>query len=518
MAVTDRMSATHKILRGSASGVVRLILSVLVATILPPILVHHLSQAEYSAWVLILQLSTYINLLDLGLQTIIGKMIAENHALGDAEGNHRLLSTSFSVLTSIAGVGMIMVVIMVWRVPQLFHQMPLALFPEVRLGLLLIGISAAFGLAFNPFLSVFTGLQSYRVPTVIALLSRILSASLLVVLVLLHKGLVKLTLAIALVNIATAIAQFYGWKFYARRQVGFSFWRLHRSTASKLLQSGGVIAVWSLGELFVSGLDLVLVGHFDYANTGFYAIATSATNFMLMIISSLFSPLLPAMASMQATSTPEAIGRVMIRISRYCTLTLCALSLPLLLTAFPLLSLWVGHIYALKTVLFLQILVVSNCLRQLCYPYSLVVIATGKQNLATLASVGEAAVNLAVSLWLGQRLGALGIALGTLAGATVSIVMHLTISMKLTRSAIDVAPSCFIVQSLLRPLACVLPLVLLFSSWNRTSMMPARPSLLVVWVFSTLCVMYTIGLTSEDRAMIWEKLASLRAGKAIRLT
>ena len=511
------MSSTRKFLQGSASNVLRLLLSVLVATVLPPILVHHLSEAEYSAWVLILQLSTYINLLDLGLQTIISKMIAENHARGDSEANHRLLSTSFSVLAGTAGFGMVLIGVMVWRVPQLFHQMPPELFPEVRLGLLLIGISAAFGLPFNPFLSVFTGLQSYILPTVIALLSRLVSASVLVALVLLHGGLVQLTLALALVNIATAIAQFYGWKFYAGTQVAFSFFQLHRGTASSLLRSGGVIAIWSLGELFVSGLDLVLVGNFNYANTGFYAIATSATNFMLMIISSLFSPLLPAIASMQATSTPEAIGKATIRVSRYCTLTLCVLSLPLLLVAFPLLSLWVGHTYALKTVLFLQILVISNCLRQFCYPYSQVVIATGKQNLATLAPVGEAVVNLAMSLWLGSKMGALGVAFGTLAGATVSVVLHLTVSMRRTRSAIDFPVSRFVIQSLLRPLTCVIPLLLLFSSWSRTSLMPARPSLLVMWLVSTIAIMYLVGLTEEDRVMIREKLAGLSAGKDLRI-
>lgn len=509
--VVAGMTSKRKLLRGSVSNLIRLALSVLTATVVPPVLVHHLSQAEYSAWVLILQLSAYINLLDLGLQTVISKMIAENLAAGDSEANHRLLSTSFSVLAVVGSSATVLVSIMVWRVPQLFHQMPPVLFPEVRVGLMLIGLSAAFGLPFNPFLSVFAGLQTYGMPTVIALVSRMVSASLLVALVLLHGDLIELALAIAVVNIATAIAQFYGWRLYAGTQVPFSPFRVHQGTASTLLRSGSIIAIWSLGELFVSGLDLVVVGHFDYANTGFYAIAASLTNFMLLIISSVFSPLLPAISSIQATTTPEVIGNITLRVSRYCTLMLCVISLALLIGAFPLLSVWVGHEYAIKTVLFLQVLVISNCVRQFCYPYSLAVIATGKQNVATLASVAEAFVNLVVSVSLASRIGALGVAFGTLAGAAVSLGLHLTVSMRRTRSAIDFPATRFIVQSLLRPLTCVVPLLLLVYYWDSTSMMPTRPAFLAAWLVSTAVLIYMVGLTAEDR----ETVRSLAASKGL---
>lgn len=506
------MSSTRKVLQGSASNLVRLALSVLVAAVLPPVLVHHLSEAEYSAWVLILQISTYINLLDLGLQTVISKMIAENHAVADSEANHQLLSTSFRVLAVIAVLGCVIVCVLVWQVPEIFHLMPPSLYPQVRIGLLLIGTSAALGLPFNPFLSVFIGLQRYGLPTVIALISRLLSAALLVTMVLLQASLIELALAIALVNIATSLVQAYGWKRRASAEVAFSLFRFHRPTASMLLRSGSVIAFWTVGELFVSGLDLLLVGHFDYPNTGFYAVAVSATNFMLTIISSLFSPLLPAISSMQTESTAEALGKITLKVSRYCTLTLCAISLPLLVGAFPLLTLWVGQAYAFKTVVFLEVLVISNCIRQVCYPYSLVVIATGKQRLATLAVAAEAVVNLAVSVWLGSRFGALGVAFGTLAGAFVSLGVHLTVSMSRTRTAIDFPAFSFILQSLLRPLVCVLPTCLLLLSWRRDSLVPARPLFLAAWLAATVLLMYWVGLTSDDRSELKVRLGSLTGG------
>jgi O-antigen/teichoic acid export membrane protein len=90
------MSHKRKVLQGSASNLVRVVLSMLVSMVLPPFLVHRMPAAEYSAWVLILQLSAYVGLLDFGLQAAIGKYVAEYDASGEREASHRIVSTSFT--------------------------------------------------------------------------------------------------------------------------------------------------------------------------------------------------------------------------------------------------------------------------------------------------------------------------------------------------------------------------------------------------------------------------------------
>jgi O-antigen/teichoic acid export membrane protein len=474
----------------------------LVALFLPPFLVRHLSQVEYSAWVLILQLSAYVNLLDLGLQTAVGKFVAEYHAKGDPEATHHLVSTSLSVILAAALVGAVVIVVMVYRVPELFHQMPASLLPEVRLSLLAVGLSAAFALPFSPFLSVFTGLQDYGFPTVLTVISRLLSASALMVLLLLHASLVQLACAIAACNVATAIAQFHGWRRYARERVAFSFFFFDRKSALRLTKYSGVLVIWTLGGLCVSGLDLVIVGHFDYRNTGFYAIGASVTNFMLMIVSGLFGPLLPAISSLQSDKTPRQIGDLTVRATRYGTLLLCLLGLPLLIGAYPILSIWVGHQYALRSAAFLQILVLGNIVRQLAYPYSLVVVATGKQHLATAAAISEAVVNVILSVWLVQRMGAIGVAIGTLAGAFVSLGLHFAVSMHLTKSTVLFLRTQLILQGLLRPLACIIPSLLLYRFWQRTEMLPAPPTMLFAWFLSTVAIVWTLGLNAAERRRI----------------
>jgi O-antigen/teichoic acid export membrane protein len=493
------MSHKRKVLQGSASNLVRVVLSMLVSMVLPPFLVHRMPAAEYSAWVLILQLSAYVGLLDFGLQAAIGKYVAEYDASGEREASHRLVSTSFTILALAGGVACLAICAMVWAVPRLFHQMPAALVPEVRIALVAIGLSTAIALPFSTFTATFTGLQEYFFPTIVATISRVGSAALLIVLLLLHCSLVQLALVMAGFNVATAATQFFGWRKFLKGRVNFSFLLFHRRSATQLAKYGSVLSIWSLAMFFVSGLDTVIVGHYQYKDTGFYAVASGAANFMLTVIASVFGPLVPAVSSMQSGSTPDRIGDLCTKIARYCTLLLCLLGLPLVFGAYPLLSLWVGKKYATQSALYLEVLVLGNVVRQLVLPYILIVVATGKQHLATIAAISEACVNIVLSIWLVQRIGAVGVAIGTLVGAFVSVGLHLLVSMPLTQSAIRLRRSRFLMQGVLRPLLIIAPSLLLYPFWRRLNMLPAEPAVLAIWIVVTAAMAWWVVLTVEDR-------------------
>jgi O-antigen/teichoic acid export membrane protein len=503
------MAHKRKVLQGSASNIARLLLSVSVSLVLPPFLVHHLPQAEYSAWVLILQLSAYVNLLDLGLQTAIGKFVAEYGATGNREASGRLVSTSLTMLLATALIGSGVIVAMTWKVPQLFHQMPAGMVPEVRLGLLIIGLSTAFSLPFSPFLSAFTGLQQYGFPTVLGTISRVVSAVVLILVLFLHGGLVALALVMGSTTLATAVIQFLGWRKYVREQVPISFLTFDRRAARQLAKYGGALSISMMSMLFVSGMDTLIVGHYDYKNTGFYAIGASVTNFVILLIANLFNPLLPAISSMQATSTPAQIGQVLIKVTRYCSLLLPLAGLPILFGGYPLLSLWVGHEYAAHSIPYLEILLIANILRQLGYPYSLVLVATGKQHLGTFTAVAEAAVNCALSIWLVQRMGAVGVAIGTLVGAFFSLGLHLIVSLHFSRFTILIQRSRFVLQGWLRPLLCIVPSLVFYPFWKRNVMLPINPILLIIWLVSTAAIAWKIGLTNEERRQIRETLVRI---------
>ena len=134
------------------------------------------------------------------------------------------------------------------------------------------------------------------------------------------------------------------------------------------------------------------MGHFDYNNTGCYAIASSAT----IHAAAGQQPDGPALARHLLTSgqrTPLELGRLLVTATRLSTALLAMLGIPFLFLGFPLLRIWVGVKYASHALIYLEVLVAANIVRQLAYPYALMVVGLGRQRSATVSPVLEAIVN-----------------------------------------------------------------------------------------------------------------------------
>jgi O-antigen/teichoic acid export membrane protein len=507
---TDSTSHRRKVLQGSASNIGRVVLAMSIALVLPPLLVHRLAPAEYGAWVLILQCAAYVNLLELGLQTAVGKFVAQYDAVGDIQNTGRTLSSSVVLLCASAGIGIVVVGVLALKAGVLFHGTPPDLANTLRSGILIVGISTGLALPFTPFIAAFTGLQRYAVPTLISFASKLLSSAALAAVLLMHGKLIQLCWVMAIFNILTAAGQYLGWRESIQARVPFAWQLVSRDSVRQLARYCGVLSLWTVATLFVSGLDTVIVGHYDYPNTGYYGVAVLATNLMPLIISSLFNPLIPAVSSLNASSTPERVGQLLVRVTRACTLLICIISMPLVLGAYPILTLWVGRMYASHAALFLQVLVLGNLVRMLGYPYAIMAVATGKQKYATIAAVTEALVNVVVSIILVQKIGAIGVAIGTLLGAFFSIGLHVAVSMSLTRDTIAVSRWKFVIQGLLRPMTSILPSLLLLPWWKSYRLVPLTPWMTLVWAASTVALVVWVGLTQADRREFLDKLAATR--------
>jgi O-antigen/teichoic acid export membrane protein len=486
-----------------------MVLTLAVSFILPPFLVHHMPPAEYSAWVLILQLSAYVNYLELGMQTAIGKYVAEFHATGDKDSIAGVVGTAFTILSTAAGLGLAAIGVIAWRVPQLFHQMPADLTHEVRLGVLAVGSSTAILLPFSVFLASFLGLQSYLVPGVLMSIGKVVNTIGVILLLLLHGSIAQMALLIAAVNILTAAGQYFCWHRYARADVPFNYFSFNRRFAYRLAEYCGVLSLWMIGGLFISGLDTTIVGHFDYKNTGYYAVAGSATNFMLLIVGNLLGPLMPALSSLQTSRSPGDMGVLLIRITRYGVLLLCALGLPLMVGSYPILSLWLGRNYAAHSMQFLIVLVAGNMIRQFGYPYALMVVATGNQRLATIAPVSEAIINFSLSVWLAHRMGAIGVAYGTVLGSLAGLFAHIAFSMHFTQATISLQRTRLLIEGFGRPLLCILPTLLLIPAWHGAQILPMKIPFLALWAVTTAGIAWTVGVNRDERHQALSRIRRL---------
>jgi hypothetical protein len=103
-----------------------------------------------------------------------------------------------------------------------------------------------------------------------------------------------------------------------------------------------------------------------------------------------------------------------------------------------------------------------------------------------------------LSIWLVQKFGAIGVAIGTLVGAVVSLGVHLFVSMHYTRSAVLIRRPRFVIEGLLRPLITITPSLLLYPFWRQGNILPASPIVLAIWMVATVTIAWTIGLKAEE--------------------
>jgi O-antigen/teichoic acid export membrane protein len=485
----------------SAANVTRIAVTSLVAIFLPAYLTHHLPTKTYGAWVLILQLSAYVGYLDFGVQTAVSKYIAEYEAKHDYAGRDGCASIGLVITLVASTLGVLLTIILAWQVPAIFRTMPPSLHHDVRLSVLFVGTSLSVSLTTSVFLAMFLGLQRYQVPMVITIISRLSFGAIICAAVASHSSLAAMGAAAASVNIFTALLQAGAWRRLAPHiRVSLRF--IDMSMLKKMLEYCAILTVWSACMLFVSGLDLTIVGHYSYSETAYYAIAASPTSLILMIVGALMGPLLPATSALSVQRSPGEMGGILARSTRFATIVLLLTGLPFLVAGHFILRLWVGPIYAAHSVQFLRMLVLANIVRNLCAPYATMVVATCKQRVATAAALSEGIVNLVSSIWLARHIGALGVALGTLLGAITGVATHFAVSMRYTQATLAISRMELFVKGMLRPAAVAIPSVLILWRWWPAGTSSMTAYLYCGLVISTLLLAWFVSMSRTDRSLV----------------
>jgi O-antigen/teichoic acid export membrane protein len=239
------------------------------------------------------------------------------------------------------------------------------------------------------------------------------------------------------------------------------------STARELYSYCSGLTVVSFSMLLVTGLDLVLVGRFEFAAVAPYAVAASMIALISGLLYAIVNVILPHAAILHARGQANKIGDVVISSTRLSVVLLVMTGIPILMYAGPIIRLWIGQSYVASGAHLLAILVVANMIRLIGAPYSLAMVAAGQQSYLKISPVSEGISNFVASVVLGTLFGAIGVALGTLLGSLVSIASHFWYSMPRTNAAITFSRRRFVVAGVLSPILWTSPLLLAaVVSWN----------------------------------------------------
>jgi O-antigen/teichoic acid export membrane protein len=485
-----------------ASGLSTAVLSLLV----PPVLSRYLSQAEFSAWMLILQLATYTALLNLGLQGATSRYVAHYLARNDRDSASDIVSTAFFTLVLTAMVAAALILVAGENLGRLFPALPASLAGAGKSGLLLMGFALALGMPVEAIAGTFTGIQRNELVAFIQGGSRLVLAVALITIVVVRGGVTSMAAAFAIVNVAGYFA--FWWTSRRLDIVHISYRRAHWQSFRQIWAYCGTLLVWTVAMFFINGFDVAIVGRVDFSAVGVYSVCFGPILLIAGVQQALFSPLLQFGAAQSSQSSERSLPPLLLRSTRLSTLLLLSLSVPLLLFSRDLLGWWLGPKYADQALTIFRLLLIGNTTRLLATPYAMLLLATLKHKRVLLPPIVEAMSNVLVAITAGLRFGAVGVACGVVAGALIGQLMIVYINAPRTMEVIGNLRT-LLWKGVIQPVACYLPgLVVAVTAVDRLSA-PTRSLIDASALIACAGLAWSFSLGTDEKALIRSALSKV---------
>jgi len=381
-----------------------------------PIAFRYLGPENFGIWTTISSGLTMLLMLDLGIANSLTNFISEAYANQDQERASVYSTTAFVFVTGVA----LLLGVVAWRIwpilnwSDLFHVSSgdeatlVRRAAAVALIVFLVGLPAGLGS------KILAGYQELRWANLFTGIGSVCSLILLIVLVKLHAGLVALVAASSAALVGTNLLSLV-W-----------IWRVHKpwlspravhvraTAARKMMQLGGEFFVLQIATLVVFNTDNLIVTHYlGPAQVASYSVAWRLVGYAALV-QTLISPVLwPAFAEAFARGdvawVRQAFWRTM-QVSMGLALALCVL--------FAAYGRWMIRVWAGPAAVPNELLMVLMCLWVIISTFmsntATVLVAKGETSLQAWCSLAAAVLNIGLSVYWVQRIGTVGVILGTI--------------------------------------------------------------------------------------------------------
>ena len=424
---------------------------------LSPFVVRHLGNTEYGVWTVILGMTGYLGLLDLGVRGAVTRYIAKFHTQGDHKSANNVASSAMVIFSSAA-----LVAIMVSVILALFAISHLKIPPEYlhssRVVLILAGFAMATSIVNGVFGGILVGLQRFDITNGIEIVISFLRVAAIVFALDHGHGIITLaTIQLAfnllrwMANIALSRHYYPELRIHlaeadrAGLKMIFSF-----SAFSFLLQVGGTLIYAS---------DNVVISMFrPVAAVTFYVIGGNLIEYTRTLLSGISQAMTPLASSVEAGKDWSRVQQMVLFGARAGTMTILPIAVTFMLRGDTFIGLWMGQQYAQLSGNVLFILAMTLFF----WPANSVtggsLLGMSKHKPLVPAMLAEGVCNLALSIFLVRgSLGILGVAWGT---AIPNLASALIFWPWYIRKSLDIPRLDYIKSAWMRPMIAIIPFVL----------------------------------------------------------
>lgn len=316
------------IIRNAVSNWVGFFVQAVSAFLLTPFMLGTLGPAEYGVWTLIVGLTGYYGLLDLGFRAGLTQYMTRHLARGEAREVNSTASTGVVVLAGCGGLILLASLVLATVAPLLFY-LPEGTEQEVWWAIVVNGCALALQFPLFPFSAVFAATQRYDLSNIIGVLTRLATVLATFLSLRAGQGLIGLSLVIAGGNLLD-----YGLRWRVAYRI---LPELRISSRLANLKSCWEFMHFGLWNVVIAGSNRlllysgeILIGLFLPAEAiAPYAIAASLINYFTNLFVPIGTVFFPVATELDAQNKVEGLRKVYLFGSKM----LLMLALPLALLA-----------------------------------------------------------------------------------------------------------------------------------------------------------------------------------------
>jgi len=393
-----------------------------------PIVVRYLGPEQFGVWVTISTTLALLVVLDLGIANAMTNLISEAYARDDKELAGRYASTGFWIMVAIAavlgGIGATLWPFVSWaalfRLTGEQNERLVSHAVAVAYAVFLGGLPA--GLAAK-FLGGYQEIKTVNIFSAIGAAANLLA---IVVITELKGGMVMLIGGAAGATVGTNFACLAWLWLHHKPWLAPTFRRWDSSSVRLMLQSGSEFFILQLTGLIVFNSDNFVVAHYlGPVQVTPYSVTWKLVGYAAALQIIITPALWPAYAEAYVRGSFDWIRRTLNLVMLVTMGAAGAACTIFILWGKPIIRLWAGSAAVPD-----QTLILLMCLWIMISTFmantSTVLLATNNTRMLAWPSVLAAVLNLATSIWLVQRIGSIGVILGTIGSYGVVLVIPQT--------------------------------------------------------------------------------------------
>lgn len=401
-----------QITRNSLFNLLGALLAVPIALLLTPYIFHHLGKDEFGIWVLVSVLSSYAQLSDFGITESLIRFVAEYKVRWETAQLNQLINTALTVYIVLALIfGFLFLFILNYVVNEIL-QIPLLLQAKAVYVFTIAIVLFFLNLIASVFGSMIVGFQRMDQSNIVAIASALLTAC--GAYIVLEKGyglkgLIHNSFAVTLMIIAANI-------FIARRlfpEMRINPWRFFKFKMLRtIFKFSWKVHVSMVSQLMIYQIDRVLLSHYvGLSAVSIYEVANRIATQVKVFIASLFNPMIPAAAALQANNKDETITSLYNRSFKYMAVISIPFSFLVIGFAHPFMARWMGPGFE-QSAVSLQFLMLAYMINLLPGPGCFILSGVNKPGIVMRASLMGGITNVALSLIAVKSIGYYGVIVG----------------------------------------------------------------------------------------------------------